>query len=277
MRHESLASFLTVSWFALFSAATQGMTVTGLQQQLTQGEKVTVIDIRTPVLFARGHIPNAINVPASLCAQRKLPPLGKVVVCGEGLGRETTDGAVAALTLKPGLTVDVLEGGLAAWESAHLPTSKSRGLEPEAPNYITYAELKAAKIADVVLVDLRSQPLATPDASAVAPASVSAPLTDLNQEFPDMPLTKSAFDLPQSRTFSRSGPPTPPLLVLIDNGDGKAQAMARTLEANGIKRYVILAGGELILARRGEPGMKRNGPGSPALRQTTTHINPASH
>jgi hypothetical protein len=42
-----------------------------------------------------------------------------------------------------------------------------------------------------------------------------------------------------------------PLLVLIDSGNGAAQRMARALKANGTKRFVILAGGEEILARKG--------------------------
>jgi rhodanese-related sulfurtransferase len=35
--------------------------------------------------------------------------------------------------------------------------------------------------------------------------------------------------------------------------------MARTLRANGLKRVVILAGGEAALAREGKPGLQRLG------------------
>jgi len=50
-------------------------------------------------------------------------------------------------------------------------------------------------------------------------------------------------------------------MVLIDGGgpDNSAQEMARTLKANGIKRVVILAGGEEILSRGGKPGLQRTG------------------
>jgi hypothetical protein len=49
------------------------------------------------------------------------------------------------------------------------------------------------------------------------------------------------------------------LLVLIDSGDGKADEMARALKANGNKRFVILAGGEEMLARKGKAGLQRSG------------------
>jgi hypothetical protein len=185
---------------------------------------------------------------------------------------------VTALAAKPGLTgVDVLEGGFAAWESAHLSSTKARGLQPEAPNYITYKELKTAKVDDVVLVDLRNQSLPVRKSAASGAAKAPKPLTDLSVEFPGMALTQSAFALPQSRESTGAGASPPPLLVLIDNGDGTAQAMARTLKANGTRRYVILAGGEMILARHGQPGLQRNSPGSSAPRLTTANTKASAH
>jgi rhodanese-related sulfurtransferase len=262
------------AWIAIGSAATislSGMTVADLQKQLAGGEKVTVIDVRSPSLFARGHVPGAINIPASLCPQKKLPPLGKVVICGEGLGRDATDNAAAALAAKPGITVEILVGGFAAWENEHSPTTRTRGLEPEALNYITYAQLKAAKVDDLVLIDLRKNPLQQRESVTGSAAPASQPLTDLNQEFPGARLAKSAFDLAQSRQNQAGGSASPPLFVLIDSGDGTAQAMARTLKANGMNRYAILAGGELILARHGQAGLQRGSSGSRLLNQ-----NPAS-
>jgi rhodanese-related sulfurtransferase len=239
------------------------MTVANLRQELAKGERLTVIDVRSPTLFARGHIPGAINVPASLCGQKKLPPLGKVVVCDEGLGRDATEAAATALAAKPGITVEVLEGGFAAWESAQATTTRRRGMEPETPNYITYAQLKAAKTDELVLVDLRKQPSKVRKLGPNDAAPSSEPLTDLNQEFPGMRVAHSAFETAPTRQSGVASPA--PLLVLIDNGDGAAQAMARTLKANGVKRYVILAGGELILARHGQPGLQRSGSGSRML------------
>jgi rhodanese-related sulfurtransferase len=59
-----------------------------------------------------------------------------------------------------------------------------------------------------------------------------------------------------------TGGGAPPLIVLIDSADGSAEALARLLKAGGSRRYAILAGGELSLARKGQPGLKRSGPRS---------------
>ena len=83
------------------------------------------------------------------------------------------------------------------------------------------------------------------------------PLTDLRQEFTRLRgVTRSPFDLPQSRQGGTNGAAVP-LLVLIDDGDGSAQEMGRSLKANGVTRYVVLAGGERVLARKGRTGTGR--------------------
>jgi rhodanese-related sulfurtransferase len=234
----------------------RALTVAQLQQQLADGAKVVLIDVRLPTSFAQEHLPGAINIPASLCSQKRLPPLGRVVVYGDGLGRESSESlkaAAAALAENPGITVEILEGGFAAWETAHGLTTRGPGVHHEKLNYITYAQLKASQANDVVLVDLRKPhaPLPSPQALVAAPE----PLTDLSQEFPGMTLTKSTAD----KVLSTGGG-VPPLIVLIDSADGSAEAAARLLKAGGSRRYAILAGGELSLARKGQAGLQRSGP-----------------
>ncbi len=256
------------------ACAGAGITVTELQAQLTNRPvEVTVIDVRIPALFTRSHIPGAINIPASLCAQKNLPPLGKVVVCGEGLGRDKTDAAAAALAAKPGISVDILEGGFAAWESQPALTTGAGGMQPEAPRYISYAELKATKPADTLLVDLRRRPAPAPQAlgsSSTQPGQT--PLTDLAQEFPGLRSTRVPFDA--SRRLAAGPSATPPLLVLIDDGDGAAEATARALRGNGVKRCVILMGGEMILARHGQRGLQRSGTAAHLPNQTPPPARP---
>lgn len=248
-----------VLWLA-GNLAASGITVADLQAQLAKGDKLTVIDVRAPALFTQGHIHGAINVPASLCPYKRLPPLGKVIVCGDGLGRVAAESAAAALGAKPGITADILEGGFAAWESAHAPGTKAQGFKPETLNYLSYAELKAAAARDVVLVDLRQQP--TPNGLAVSSSAVeppSQPLTDLAQEFPGAHQAQLTPGGPLANPSAAAGSGAPPLLVLIDSGDGAAEAMARRLKASGTRRYAILAGGEMVLSRRGQPGLQRVG------------------
>jgi rhodanese-related sulfurtransferase len=240
-------------WAMTLAAA--GMTVADLQNQLAGGAKIAVIDVRSPELYSQAHVPGAINIPASLCPLKNLPPLGKAVVYGDGLGREAAtmvDEAAAALGKKPGITAEVLQGGFAAWESAQALTTRGNGMKSETFNYITYAELKAASPADVVLVDLRKPPAPARPPVAAGANAPSQPLTDLRQEFPGMRLARS---VPEKSSLAQSGAPA--LVILIDSADGAAQAAARALKAAGARRYAILAGGELILARHGQPGLQR--------------------
>jgi rhodanese-related sulfurtransferase len=233
---------------AVLSAAsrTGAMTASELQAQLASGTKVTIVDIRAPSLYAKGHVPGAINVPASLCPAKTLPPIGRVVVYDSGLdvaGTTVAQNAASALGKSPGVSAEVLEGGYSGWESAHALTTRGKGAVRESFNYITYAQLKAARAAEVALVDLRR------------PKSAK-PLTDLTQEFPDLPQVKSA---PEKAVAAGE-----PMLVLIDSADGTAEQTARTLKASGSKRYVILVGGETTLERKGERGLQRDGAGSRA-------------
>ena len=240
----------------------RAITVAALQRELAAGDKLTIIDVRQTSVFAKDHIPGAINIPATLCPLKNLPPLGKVVVYDDGLGRQglgDLQSAAAALAKNPGTTVDILSGGYAAWQSAHGLTTAGRGLRAETINYITYAQLQAADPGDVVLIDLRK-----PTGTVL---KNSPPLTDLTLEFPGRRVAASAL----AQTQGNSG--AAPLVVLIDSADGSAEAAARLLKAKGIQRYAVLVGGELAVARKGKPGLERSGPG---YHGTTRNQNPPS-
>lgn len=227
-----------------------------VQRQLSEGAKITFVDLRSTTLFRDGHIPNAINIPAALIPNKQLPPLGRVVVYDAGLGRDLAPTAVAALSQKPGITAEVLEGGLAAWKMAQSATTQSSGMTTEALPQITYQELKRKSVDEMVLVDLRVTP--SPPPGFAVRQSATPSLTSLASEFPGARITPSPWSLPESRQAQAADSP-PPLLVLIDNGDGKAQVTARALKASGHARFVILVGGESILERKGAPGLQRAG------------------
>src|SRR5579872_1179720 len=233
MNTTALCRWLCFSTFAL-GAVARAVSPAEVHERLNAGVKITFIDLRPTSIFKNGHIPNAINVPAALVPAKQLPPLGRVIVYDEGLGRDTAQDAAAALNQKPGISAEVLDGGFAAWETAHSATTKPGGLTPEELPLISYDHLKRMSADQVVLVDLRKQPVqARQDASAAA-SPPAGPLTDLGREFPGMAVSHSAFELPQARQSATGGSVVAPLLVLIDNGDGASQAMARTLRANGI-------------------------------------------
>ena len=88
-----------------------------------------VVDLRIAGDFEKGHIAGARNVQMSqfdpenkhLAPARALPV---VLVCKVG---QTADGAAKRLR-KAGFTnVNVLEGGIQAWQAADLPLVKGRG------------------------------------------------------------------------------------------------------------------------------------------------------
>lgn len=246
-------------WLALsLPCAAWGMEPQELAARLAAGEKVTVIDVRAGALYQRGHIPQAINIPAALCPDRQLPPLGRVVVYDEGLGQTNAAFAMEVLNRKPGIQAEILRGGFAGWETTQRAMAAPAGAAREELPIMTYQGLEQTADRDVVLVDLRANPAASAARGLVAPAQETAPLTDLKEVFPRFPVTTSPLATAQRVKAEKS---TPPLLVLIDRNDGKAQETARLLRAAGMTRFVILAGGEEALARRGQPGLQRSGSG----------------
>ena len=231
-----------------------------LGASLKRHDPVTLIDVRSTDVFAVGHIPGAINVPAAIIAEKRLPKLGKVVVYDDGLGADKATDAAAKLNQKPGIAADVLRGGFSAWETLNAGEStRQGGSKEESLPRITYKELKTLPGKGLLLVDLRS-PSNTPAKTAKSLAAPSgkkaAPLSDLHSVFPGARVTSSAFE---PASAAKSATETAPLIVLIDNGDGTAEVTARQLRANGVRRFTILAGGEQIINRDGMPGKQRLG------------------
>jgi rhodanese-related sulfurtransferase len=251
----NLANALSWLSYCSLAYATAAMAVSPaqVQQRTDSGEKLTLIDLRPANVFAQGHIPNAINIPASLVPLKQLPPLGKVVVYDEGLGHDSASAAALALNQKRGITAEVMDGGYASWQTARASTTQVKGMQHEDLQMITYDQLKRTTNDDVVLVDLRTA--SSPSKSQAQ--RTAQPLTDLQAEFPKAKITRSPFENAKAMKLASAGSDKAPLVVLIDSGDGAAQAMARALKANGVKRYVILAGGEEILSRKGQPGLQR--------------------
>lgn len=261
----TMKTFVPVRWLvgALVGLAGAALAISPaqVQQLLDSGGKITFVDVRLNRLFQTGHIPGALNLPAQLVPEKQLPPLGRVVVYDGGLGDDAAPAAAAALNQKAGITAEVLDGGYAAWQMAQAQTTQSGGLKPEEIPLITYAQLAKAQSADTVLVDLRQPAAAAANTASAKLATTPAAttLTDLSAEFPQARIVQSPFAVvsPQAKAVAASTPP--PLLVLIDIGDGRARQMARTLKANGITRFAVLAGGEQILSVHGQAGLQRIG------------------
>jgi adenylyltransferase/sulfurtransferase len=83
---------------------------------------LTLIDVRDPEEFARGHLPRAINIPLARIEQQglSLPPQAPTVfICRSGV-RSLKAGALAR---RAGMSAVLqLEGGLLAWQAAVEPS-----------------------------------------------------------------------------------------------------------------------------------------------------------
>ena len=94
--------------------------------QLINRGKTVVIDVRDAAEFANGHLRDAKNLPLADLGKRigeldKLKGRSVVVVCQSGA---RADKAVRQLKAAGFDDVVVLDGGLAAWQAASLPTVK---------------------------------------------------------------------------------------------------------------------------------------------------------
>lgn len=264
----------------LFVAPATSFAVTAqqLHEMLGRGDKVTIIDIRSKWAYAKSHIPGAINIPARIIATKRLPSLGTVIVCGDGIRTGLTLEAVQDLNAKTGICADMLEGGFGAWDALNLPNTRKSGLGRERLRYLSYQDFEkaAAENPDMVLVDLRRT--RQEDETAVAGGTrskgarrgasrdIGGHVTDLSEKFPGLDCIKldrklgragKAEDVSIAGLLGGRGAHHRKLYVLIDDGDGVAQKIAHRLKAAGIRRVVILAGGEQILRREGRPGLKR--------------------
>lgn len=137
---EQLLVFLTNHWIlasawflvaalVLLNERARGGSVLSPQQvtQLINHKDAVVVDIRKKEEFRKGHLPNAINIPAASIATSlgQLEPYRDkpvVLVCKTG----TTTGAAGATLRKAGFEqVSRLRGGILEWQSNAMPLVKS--------------------------------------------------------------------------------------------------------------------------------------------------------
>ena len=82
-----LALFLSFAG-AAYSAGLQNITGEELSGMMKKGDKLVIVDVREPELYARGHIQGAINIPYDYAKPRILKELSSkdtiVFVCHSG-------------------------------------------------------------------------------------------------------------------------------------------------------------------------------------------------
>lgn len=215
-----------------------------------------LIDLREAAAYRQATIPGAMNIPSPFIAQRRLPTGRQIVVFGDGLGRVDARAVAQAMAARMGVEVHWLEGGYAAWQQARGEDTAAAGLSAEALAHISYRQLSESAMTDAVLYDLRPQP------SGLQPMGADDPVAEFAAAHGFGHARGDPLNAIGGAAAGQLAPAsTPPLIVLVDDDAARAEAMARTLRANGHERVVILAGGVEILRHAGRSGKVRRSTG----------------
>ena len=95
-----------------------------LKVALERGERLTVIDARSPAAYAAEHIPGAINLPHRTMSEETttaIDPSSTVVTYCDGIGCNASTKGAYNMT-KLGFRVKELMGGLDWWKRDGYPT-----------------------------------------------------------------------------------------------------------------------------------------------------------
>lgn len=112
----AVTAFVVFTFQLAFSAQLNRIDAEELRKMMKDGGQLTIVDVREPELFAKGHIPGAINIPYDGAHSRilkELSPKDRIVfVCHGGpMGDELGD-----ILIKNGYTsVYNLKGGMRGW------------------------------------------------------------------------------------------------------------------------------------------------------------------
>ena len=257
----AIAGILSVS----SSLSAQSISVEVLADKLVSEDIPFLIDLRRSHEFEKAHIPNAVNIPLVALGSRNLPPLGEVVVYGDGMGRIDAAEAVAMLEDKPGLQPFYLEGGFAAWQTRSGITTQSKGLSSASTGKITYQTLMDNQGEGVVIYDLRKGPGIRDNRDSLlehfprARMGAGSPYRLLRGPYAQLKQPVEGNSNKPNPLIRKGAKQTDQLIVLIDDDNESADAMARRLQAGGLKRVAVLVGGDTIIRHQGRSGLSRQG------------------
>jgi rhodanese-related sulfurtransferase len=161
---------------------------------------VTVVDIRSPSDYARGHIQGAENIPASSIRVARLAKDAEVVLyCGDkscGLGASTAD-ELRKLGYE---NVAVLEGGLNDWLKLKFPAETGPGKSKSRPGWLSADATRERHLSgQVMILDLRPT---IEYAAGHLPGARSAPFEELESVLLGLPRDKGLIVYDRQSTRS---------------------------------------------------------------------------
>jgi rhodanese-related sulfurtransferase len=245
--HNIISATFAAILLAMVAGNVRAMSVEEFLVRTGNDRGVTVIDIRAQALFAQSHIPNAINIPASVLERKRLPPLGSVVVYGDGIDEAALQRSLDLLNSKRGIQAEGLDGGFAAWLSSQSVSQEKQGIELASSHDLTFQQLETLAKTDpsLVLVDMRT--LDNRISLRDVFGDVSVLKVGLNTRGQGNVYASVARAILRQSTARSSK-----LFVLVDDGDGSARDVVHRLHAASLKRVAVLTGGELALRSRGQ-------------------------
>ena len=104
-----------------------------LRDRLEAGERIVVLDVRTPEEFAAGHIPGALNIPHTELGERLDEVEDEVPVavhCAVGPRARRGERTLLDAGRKRVLHI---EGGFVAWQAAGLPVTSPNANTDDSP------------------------------------------------------------------------------------------------------------------------------------------------
>lgn len=194
-----------------------------LRRWLDEGRDILVVDTRPRQEFERKRIGNALNLPAFAIGGRRLPRDRTLVLYDDGVGTREARQAAEKLAEAGHTNVQLLRGGLAAWEARGHPIVAPRGLTTvPLVDTIAAAQLAQARADGVPLavIDLRTEDEYRAGHLAGA---VHGPPIHLDQVL--------------------AGVPPDQIVILYDNGSGEALQQAERLRRRGHRVVRYLYGG----------------------------------
>lgn len=215
------------------------LSATTLMQHVKEGQKITLVDIRTKEDFEKFYIPGAVNIPLHFIKAKAFLKLSPLVLIHEGYCYSDLEQEVLHLRDK-GFLARILDGGLNAWKEkggrivgdyfakvqVHQMPPRVLYKEKDFDNWIII-DVSPSKTAEKILARAVHVPLAFP--------------SDLMRPVKDNSLEK-AFRLAVNREIRERKLPYYSVLIVNESGEGYREVKGAVKRA-GIENVFYLHGG----------------------------------